>query len=92
MPSAKSIRESILSAKGLRVIKTNLTDRAMLPVDTTGQKTNLMRHVEALHRMPIEELVWSDSKDKLAIKLEIPVRTISKWRCKFPKVVEENVG
>jgi len=92
MPSAKSIRESILSAKGLRVIKTNLTDRAMLPVDKTGCKTNLMRHVEALHRMPIEKLVWSDSKDNLVVKLELPISTISSWRRKFPKVIEVNNG
>ena len=85
MPSASQIRESILSGKGLRVLKIGLTDKAMLPVDHTGCKSLLMRHIEARHVMKIEDLIWSDSKDNLAVKLEVPVRTISRWRVKFPE-------
>ena len=69
-------------------MKTGLTNKALLPVDHTGCKSLLMRHVEARHVMSIEELIWSDSKDNVAEKVGVPPRTISRWRVKFPQVVK----
>lgn len=85
VPTNASIRESILSSKGLRLDKGKITNRALLPVDKTGNKTNYMLYVESLHKKPIEHLIWSAGKYEVAERLEVPVRTISRWRVKFPR-------
>jgi hypothetical protein len=80
--SSTRIRERILANKRLRVEDGKLTSK--LPPDPTGCKNSLMLYVEDKHRESIESLIWSDVAENVAAKLEVSVRTIYRWRKRFP--------
>lgn len=95
MPTPNKIRESILASKGLRINivegRKVITDQALLPIDASSCKTRFMLYVESHFKKSIEELIWSDSKEKVAKKLEIAERTVSNWRVKFPRNCNSDV-
>ena len=83
---ASKIRREILDRYQLDKGKSgHLTKN--LPVDSTGQKTKLMRYIEKSYRKPIEEIIWSKSALEVAKELDLPHRTVYNWRLKFPKEV-----
>ena len=86
---ATAVRNAILARKQLRKVDTgNLMARAhltnKLPPDPSGNKSSLMRYIEGKYGQPIEVLIWIDGVDTLSKQLEIPSRSISRWRKKYP--------
>ena len=94
MVSPRKIRESILANKGLRIEHTSTRKSRVVnsvKLDKTDtRKNSLMQFVEAQLKVPIEDLIWSDSVPKVALRTGISSRTISRWRVRFPK--ENNNG
>ena len=80
--SSTQIRDRILASKRLNITNGRISNK--LPIDSTGCKNSLMLYVEDKFRLPIEELIWQDVAEKVAEKLEISVRTIYRWRKKYP--------
>jgi hypothetical protein len=80
--SSTRIRERILADKRLRLENGVIT--RSLPYDPTNCKNTLMLYVEDKHRKPIEELIWEDSARNVANKLEVGIRTIYRWRKRYP--------
>ena len=80
--SSTRIRERILASKRAHIEDGKITTK--LPNDPSKCKNTLMLYVEDKHRKPIEELIWEDSASNVANKLEVGIRTIYRWRKRYP--------